>query len=116
MITFKATEISPKLVQKHAEDNFRNGYYCCEALVSAIRDDFQMDVSEDVIAMASGMAVGVGKSGCLCGALNGGILALGMFFGRTGQNGPKDPKIVKCMSLTHELHDWFSNATAKCPI
>ncbi len=113
MIKFKATEVSPKAVQKHAEDNFRNGYFCCEALVAAIRDEFQMDVSDDVIAMASGMAVGVGKSGCLCGALNGGVLALGMFFGRTGQNGPKDPQVVKCMELTHELHDWFRIANAK---
>lgn len=64
-------------------------------------------------AMASGMAVGAGKSGCMCGALNGGILALGLFFGRTEQKGPQDPQVVKCMQLTHELHDWFRKANGK---
>ena len=49
----------------------------------------------------------------ICGAFNGGILALGMFFGRTGQNGPTDPKSIKCMELTHELHDWFKKANGK---
>lgn len=106
-------EMSVKQIQKDAEDNFRNGYFCCEALMAAIRDDFELDVPEEVIAMASGMAVGVGKSGCLCGALNGGVLALGLFFGRTEQNGPKDPKAVKCMELTHELHSWFMEANGK---
>ena len=106
-------EISLNKVQKDAEENFRNGYFCCEALVAAIRDNFQLDVPKEVIAMASGMAVGAGRSGCMCGALNGGILALGMFFGRTEQAGPQDPKVVKCMALTHELHDWFKASNGK---
>lgn len=105
--------ISPKKVQQDAENNFRNGFFCCEALVSAIRDNFELDVPQAVIGMASGMAVGAGRSGCMCGALNGGILALGMFFGRTEPKGPKDPQVVKCMELTHELHDWFKQANGK---
>ncbi|HAX50931.1 C-GCAxxG-C-C family protein [Muricomes intestini] len=106
-------EISLKKVQEDAEENFRGGYFCCEALMASIRDNFELDVPKEVIAMASGMAVGAGKSGCMCGALNGGILALGMFFGRTEQGGPQDPKVVKCMELTNELHNWFKKATEK---
>lgn len=48
--------------------------------MAAIRDNFELDVPKEVIAMASGMAVGVGRSGGMCGALNDGILALGLFF------------------------------------
>lgn len=73
------TEISPREVQRKAEKCFKDGYYCCEALVSTIRDEFKLDVPKEVVAMASGMAVGAGKSGCVCGAFNGGILALGLF-------------------------------------
>lgn len=36
-----------------------------------------------------------------------------MFFGRTEQKGPQDPKVVKCMQLTNELHAWFKEATEK---
>ena len=113
MVKYNVTEISPKAVQQHAIDNFKGGFYCCEALVNTIIDDFQIDIPKDVIDMVSGMAVGAGKSGCMCGALNGAIMALGMFFGRHEPNGPKDPDSVKCMALTHELHDWFKVATAK---
>ena len=107
------TEVSPRAIQREAEKNFKKGYYCCEALMATIRNEFKLDVPEEVIAMSSGMAVGAGKSGCICGALNGGILALGMFFGRTEQNGPTNPKSIKCMELVHELHDWFKEANGK---
>ncbi len=107
------TEISPRRIQQIAEKNFKGGYYCCEALMATLREELKLDVPEAVIAMASGMSVGIGKSGCTCGALNGGVLALGMLFGRTEQNGPTNPKSVKTMELTHELHDWFRDNNGK---
>ena len=95
------TEISPREVQHIAEKKFKDGYYCCEALMSAVRDAFKLDVPEEVIAMSSGMAVGIGKSGCACGAFNGGVLALGMFFGRTEQN-----KVVVFDRGDHHIGDF----------
>ena len=113
LMNIGVTEISPRAVQRAAEKNFKSGYYCCEALMCTIRDEFKLDVPKEVIAMSSGMAVGAGKSGCVCGAFNGGLLALGMFFGRTEQDGPTNPKSIKCMELVHELHDWFKKANGK---
>ena len=105
--------VSPKQVRQAAEDYFRSGFFCCEAVMAAVREQFALDVPREVIAMASGMAVGAGRSGCMCGALNGGILALGMFFGRTEPTGPRDPAVNRCLALTKELHDWFREANGK---
>lgn len=105
--------VSPTKVAKDAEELYRGAYFCCEALMCAIRDNFELDVPDAVIAMSSGMSVGAGRSGCMCGALNGGILALGMFFGRTEQKGPNDPKVQKCMSLSNELHQFFKTENGK---
>lgn len=106
-------QVSVSKIRKDAEDSYRNGFFCCEAVMDAIRSNFELDVPEEVIAMSSGMSVGAGRSGCMCGALNGGILALGMFFGRTVPKGPQDPKVVKCMELTNELHNWFRKVNKK---
>lgn len=106
-------EVSVKKIAEDARQNFRGGYFCCEALIASIRDNFELDIPQEVIALSSGMAVGVGKSGCLCGALNGGVMALGLFFGRTQPNGPQDPKVQKCMQLTNELHQYFKNENGK---
>jgi len=88
-----------------AENYYRNGdFYCSEAIVKTIKDEFGLAVSDDIVAMASGFPVGIGGSGCTCGAVSGGIMAIGLFFGRTES---KDPKVDKAMALSKELHDIF---------
>lgn len=92
-------------IRKVAEDYYRNGdFYCSEAVVKTIRDEFKIEVSDDAIAMASGFPVGMGGSGCTCGAIAGGIMALGMVFGRKEA---KDPIVAKSMELSKKLHDDF---------
>ena len=63
-----------------------------------------MPISDDIVAMASGFPVGMGGSGCTCGAVVGGIMSIGIFFGRSNA---KDTKVVKTMALSKELHDIF---------
>ncbi|OUP48280.1 C-GCAxxG-C-C family protein [Lachnoclostridium sp. An181] len=103
-------EISVSKVRKDAEELFRGGFFCSEAVVSAIRSNFELDIPEEVISMASGFPVGIGRSKCLCGAVSGGVMAIGLFFGRTVQ---KDPKVEKTLELSKELHDWFKVANGK---
>ena len=74
------TEISPRAVQQVAERNYKAGYYCCESLMYTMKKELKLDVPDAVIAMSSGMAVGAG---------------------------PTNPRSIKSMELTHELHDWF---------
>ena len=94
-------------IRKKAEEYYRNGdFYCSEAIVKAIKDGFKLSVPDVVIAMASGFPVGMGGSGCTCGAVAGGVMAIGMLFGRTQ---PKDDKVAKTMELAKELHDIFKS-------
>jgi C_GCAxxG_C_C family probable redox protein len=99
------TLIDPLDIRKTAEDYYRNGdFYCSEAIVKTIRDAFSLPVPDEVIAMASGFPVGMGGAGCTCGAVAGGIMALGLVFGRTHAG---DKKVDKAMKLSKELHDLF---------
>lgn len=72
-------DVSIRKISKDAEDLFRGGFFCSEALISSIRSNFELDIPEEVIAMASGFPVGIGRSKCLCGAVSGGVMALGLF-------------------------------------
>ncbi|SHJ56826.1 C_GCAxxG_C_C family probable redox protein [Hathewaya proteolytica DSM 3090] len=103
-------EVSVEKIRKDAEELFRGGFFCSEAVVSAIRSNFELDIPEEVIAMASGFPVGIGRSKCLCGAVSGGVLALGIFFGRTKQG---DPKVEKNLAVAKELHDYFKENNGK---
>jgi len=98
-------EVDFNRVRKIAEGYYRDGdFYCSEAIVKTIRDEFQLPVSDDIIAAASGFPVGMGGSGCTCGAVTGGIMSIGLIFGRTEA---KDEKVNKTMALANELHDLF---------
>ena len=70
-VAIGVSELSPRAVQRAAEANFKKGYYCCESLVYTMKQMLELDVPDSVVAMASGMSVGAGKSGCACGAFNG---------------------------------------------
>ncbi len=61
---------------------------------------------EEMVAMASGFPIGIGKSKCVCGAVSGGIMSLGYFFGRTRG---KDPKVQKTLELANELQQSFKD-------
>ena len=62
-VKINAKEVSLKKVQKDAEDSYRGGFFCCEAVMDAIRSNFEIDVPKEVIGMASAMSVGAGRSG-----------------------------------------------------
>ena len=101
-------EINLERIKDRAETYYRDGdFYCSEAIVKTLKDELGLDITDEIIAMASGFPVGMGGSGCTCGAVSGGVMTLGLIFGRTEG---KDPKVNKAMELAAELHDNFRKA------
>ncbi|WP_291565583.1 C-GCAxxG-C-C family (seleno)protein [Clostridium sp. UBA2485] len=95
-------------VRHTAEGYFERGeFFCSEAVVKTINDMLDKPYDENVTKLASGFPVGIGKSKCTCGAVNGAVLCLGYFFGRTKGSNPQDPKSVKALELAYELQDSF---------
>ncbi len=98
-------EISINKIKSDAESLYREGkFFCSEAIVCSIKNNFDLDMPDEMIAMASGFPIGIGKSKCVCGAVSGGVMALGYFFGRT-QGG--DPKVQDTLKLAYELQEGF---------
>ena len=83
--------------QLEAESLYRSGsHHCAEAVMEAIRKHFAPDVPEAVVGTVSGFGGGSG-TGCICGAVSGGTVALGLVL--------HDKKATA--HLTKELHVWF---------
>ena len=99
-------QADPARIREIAETYYRTGqFYCSEAIVKAINDGFGLGYPEEVVRLASGFPIGIGGAGCSCGAVSGGVMALGMVFGR---DKPKDPRIDRCLCLARELHNSFA--------
>lgn len=86
-----------EVCQLEAEALYRSGkYHCAEAVLETIRRHFAPQMPEGVVAGVSGFGGGSG-SGCICGAVSAGTVAIGMVL--------QDKKATG--HLTRELHTWF---------
>ena len=101
-------DFSVKKVREDAQELFRlGGFYCSEAIISAIRKNIDPNMPIELVSAGSGFPVGVGRSQCMCGAVSGGVICLGYFFGRVKPSTPTDPKSTKCIDLAYELQESF---------
>ncbi|MHB1418828.1 MAG: C-GCAxxG-C-C family protein [Bacillota bacterium] len=66
------------LLKKKARDRFR-GSNCAETVLGSLCDIIKPEIDPRLIRLATGFSGGIGQLGCLCGALSGATLALGMF-------------------------------------
>lgn len=99
------TEAGPKSVEAsgladRAVAGFRGGYNCSEAVLITLAE--HLGIKSDAIpAVASGFGGGIGRTGEICGAVAGGVMALGLAVGR------KDPadgaKRLEASNLADEL-------------
>lgn len=86
-----------ELCQVEGEALFRSGrYHCAEAVLEVARRHFSPETPAEVVNAVSGFGGGSGV-GCICGAVSGGTVALGLVL--------NDKKLTT--HLTRELHGWF---------
>ena len=92
-------------IRARAEEYYRKGeFYCSEAVVKTVVEELGIDAPAEAVKMASGFPVGMGGMGCTCGALTGGILTIGLVYGRTEG---KDPSVDRAMALSAKLYQIF---------
>lgn len=93
-----ATEGVAEKVAIESEGLYRSGkMHCAEAVLAAVKNNFAPTAPDDVVRLAAGFGGGSG-AGCICGAVSGGTMALGLVL----QNDKK-----KVAQFTRELHKWF---------
>jgi C_GCAxxG_C_C family probable redox protein len=87
-----------------AEEMYRSGeFLCSEAILLVANEYLGKPMPSKIVKLASGFPVGMGMAGCVCGALSGGVMALGLKYGRTKPRA-KTPGMFEA---SKELHDRF---------
>ena len=93
-------------IEKRAENLFlTRQLQCAEAVMTVLNQGLGGGLAPEMaVRLASALPEGLGRRGCLCGAVNGGALALGLFLGRDGP-GYGNGRTVK--QAAGQLHDQF---------
>lgn len=95
---------------QRSKDLFESGYFCAEGVLTAIAES--REVSSDLIPrIATGFCSGLARTGGLCGAVSGAILALGMVAGRDSADESVDPVYGLVREVLDEFEAEFSSTT-----
>lgn len=90
--------------EERALDMFKKGYNCAQSVLYAFSEEVGLE-KDQALRIATGMGGGMGRRGEVCGAVTGGILALGMKFGR-GER--EERQVTELMYVkTRELMERF---------
>jgi C_GCAxxG_C_C family probable redox protein len=89
---------------KLAEQYHLQGNNCVESVIKACNESMELHLPDEAIRMASVMGGGIGRSGCVCGALSGACLVIGALAGRLD---PKEKPLTDIYPYTNEFHKRF---------
>lgn len=98
---------------QRAVDNFMQGYGCCQSVVAAFADLYNLD---DTMAkrIAAGFGGGVGRMRMMCGAVSGIVMLVGLDRGQIDGADRKGKSM--CYKVVQELLDEFKvqNGSVVC--
>lgn len=101
-------------IETKAFDYFNNGYHCAESVFKAVVEAFGDQFDPQNLKIASAFCGGIGKSlQETCGALTGGVMALGQLFGRTEPNSDFTDAWELAAEFRHEFNNRFGNTICK---
>jgi C_GCAxxG_C_C family probable redox protein len=91
---------------QRAVENFMNGYGCCQSVVAAFADLYDLD---DTTAkrIGAGFGGGVGRMRMMCGAVSGIVILVGLDCGQT-EGSDREGKTA-CYKVVQELLTKFSD-------
>lgn len=87
----------------HSRECWQRGFNCAESVLIGACHVQGVELTIQARRMATPFGGGVGRSEDICGALSGGILAIGVALGRSE---PAEDNL-RSYDAARELHDWF---------
>ncbi|NPV00744.1 MAG: C_GCAxxG_C_C family protein [Brevinematales bacterium] len=96
-----------------AVNQFKEGYNCAQSVFFSFADRLQIP-ADTALRLATGFGAGMGRMQEVCGAVSGGILVLGMLYGRGENDGRPQQDIT--YAKVREFMDKFSakHGTVNC--
>lgn len=96
------------LTTGYFRDNLHN---CAESVFRALLSASGRECPVEMTRIASAFGRGMGMAGCACGALVGGEMALGVFFGREKETGSAPDICADAAKLLHKRFKKENGAT-----
>jgi len=91
---------------------FDQGWYCAESVLKAIAAETGI-TSKLIPKIATGLCSGMSRTCGMCGALSGGILALGIVYGRETNDDSVEKNYAAVRALIEKFENRFGSANCR---
>lgn len=91
--------------RSRAGNKFKEGLNCSESIVQAFNEMLNNPLNPESLKMASGFGGGLGHAGCMCGALTGSAMIIGLLTGRVDPGQDREP----IYDLARDFHNRFES-------
>jgi C_GCAxxG_C_C family probable redox protein len=95
-----------------SEELFESGSLCAESVLVAVTEELGL-TCKLIPRMATGFCSGLARTGGLCGAVGGAVIALGIVAGRDGADEPVDPTYALVRAVLERFEDRFGATTCR---
>jgi C_GCAxxG_C_C family probable redox protein len=99
----------PEAAGQEASELFSKGLYCAESVLTVLAR--RQGINSDLVpAIATGFCSGISRTAGLCGAVSGGVMALGLAYGRKNEEG----KVDRSYAAVQAFLDGFEREFGSC--
>ncbi|MBI4727115.1 C_GCAxxG_C_C family protein [candidate division TA06 bacterium] len=103
-------------IENQAKQYFNSGYNCAESVLLAVCRESgytESEIIKFIPRMATGFGGGIARNGSLCGALSGGLMALGLALGRDDAKESRDPCYPAADQFYNDFVDRFGHSSCR---
>lgn len=102
-----------ELAYERAAKYFKEGYNCSQSVLKAGAETLGLRIPSDIIKATTGFSGGIGYSGCVCGALTGAVMLIGL--ARATMDAGRNKKNKRVAKESALFYRWFErNFSSPC--
>lgn len=103
---------SPDQTAQRSGELFNQGLCCSESVLQAVAESRGIK-SELIPKIATGLCGGISRSGNICGAVSGGVLAIGLCFGRSQPGQSPEENVRRVRAFLAECEQRFGSTNCE---
>jgi C_GCAxxG_C_C family probable redox protein len=103
---------NPDQTAQRSSELFESGFCCSESVLQALAESRGIR-SEFIPRIATGLCAGISRTGGICGAVSGGVLAISLVTGRSSPGDPREENLRLVRAFLKECEAKFGSTNCE---
>jgi len=96
-------------LQETAKKLYLEGYNCTESILHSLKEENVINIPDEILRTGTGFRAGISGSGCICGVITGGVIAIGLKYGRIDKKESKEETEKRVKLFYNKFREKFKS-------